>query len=136
MPKGVPQIMDITSIKSILHYLSVEILPSKFEKAQQPESNTIQLCFRGLNDLNWIEVSWQGDCARILSIKKPEKAPDSIITKSPSKGDDEKVKNQYESKLEEFEATYADKIEGAGNTKWKSNELVTIVEKKNKSLND
>ena len=74
---------------------------------------------------------------KIGECKKPENAVlDSIITKSPSNGDDEKVKNQYESKLEEFEATYADKIEDAGNTKWKSNELVKIVEKKNKSLND
>ena len=73
MPKGVPQIMDITSIKSILHYLSVEILPSKFEKAQQPESNTIQLCFRGIKKQQWVEISWQGDCARILCIRKPER---------------------------------------------------------------
>tara|TARA_A100001015_G_scaffold299313_1_gene383207 strand:- start:3830 stop:5311 length:1482 start_codon:yes stop_codon:yes gene_type:complete len=71
------------------------------------------------------------------SVKKPEKAvPDSKITEPYSSGDDEKLKNQYESKLEEFEATYANKIEDAGNTKWKSNELVKIVEKKNKSLND
>ena len=56
MQKGVPQVMDITSIRSILHYLSKEILPSKFETAQQPEPNTIQLCFRGLNNQSWIEV--------------------------------------------------------------------------------
>jgi len=37
MKKGVPQIMDITSIRSVLHYLSKNILPSKFETAQQPE---------------------------------------------------------------------------------------------------
>ena len=77
------------------------------------------------------------DNKNLDSIKKPEEAiPDSNIAKSTPNGDDEKLKIQYESKLEEFEATYADKIGDAGNTKWKSNELVKIVEKKNKSLND
>ncbi len=87
MPKGVPQIMDITSIKSILHYLSVEILPSKFEKAQQPEPNTIQLCFRGVSNHHWIEVSWQGDFARIISIKQPERiGTESTLAKQLSYG--------------------------------------------------
>ena len=35
MQKGVPQIMDITSIRSVLYYLSKSILPSKFETAFQ-----------------------------------------------------------------------------------------------------
>ncbi|MBK16878.1 MAG: hypothetical protein CMK49_02535 [Prochlorococcus sp. SP3034] len=65
--------MDVTSIKAILHYLSSEIIPSKFEAAQQPEQNTIQICFRGINNVNWLEISWQGDCARILKIARPEK---------------------------------------------------------------
>ena len=73
MQKGVPQIMDITSIKSVLHDLSLNILPSKFETAQQPESNTIQLCFRSINTQTWLEVSWNADSPRILKIKKPEK---------------------------------------------------------------
>ena len=54
MQKGVPQIMDITSIRSVLHYLSKIILPSKFETAQQPEPNTIQLCFRGVDSQTWL----------------------------------------------------------------------------------
>ena len=49
MQNGIPQVMDVTSIKSILHYLSNQILPSKFESAQQPEQNTIQICFRAIN---------------------------------------------------------------------------------------
>jgi len=73
MQKGVPQIMDITSIRSVLHYLTKNILPTKFETAQQPEPNTIQLCFRGLDSQTWLEVSWNGDCPRILKINKPEK---------------------------------------------------------------
>ena len=73
MQKGVPQTMDVTSIKSILHYLSNKILPSKFETAQQPEQNTIQIAFRGIYNTTWIEVSWQADYSRIIQIKKPEK---------------------------------------------------------------
>lgn len=73
MQKGVPQIMDITTIRSVLHYLSKNILPTKFETAQQPESNTIQLCFRGVESQTWLEVSWNGDSPRILKINKPEK---------------------------------------------------------------
>ena len=42
MQKGVPQIMDITSIKSVLYDLSEKVLPSRFETAQQPEPNLIQ----------------------------------------------------------------------------------------------
>ena len=53
--------MDITSIKSVLHGLSKNILPSKFEIIQQPEHNTIQLCFKGINSQTWLEVSWNGD---------------------------------------------------------------------------
>ena len=73
MQKGVPQIMDITSIKSLLHDLSKNILPSRFETAQQPESNTIQLCFRGVDFQTWLEVSWHGEAPRILKINQPEK---------------------------------------------------------------
>ncbi len=73
MQKGVPQIMDITSIKSVLHDLSDEVLPSRFETAQQPESNIIQFCLRGINSQTWIEVSWSSDSARILKINRPEK---------------------------------------------------------------
>ena len=82
MQKGIPQIMDITSIKSVLHDLTENILPSKFETAQQPNSNTIQLCFRGINFQTWIEVSWNGDCPRILKIDKPNKiGRDSTLSK-------------------------------------------------------
>ncbi len=73
MQKGVPQIMDVTSIKSVLHDLSEEVLPSRFETAQQPEPNIIQFCLRGINSQTWIEVSWDSDSARILKINRPEK---------------------------------------------------------------
>ncbi len=65
--------MDITSIKSVLHVLSKEVLPSRFETAQQPEPNIIQFCLRGINSQTWVEVSWNSDSARILKINRPEK---------------------------------------------------------------
>ena len=87
MQKGIPQIMDVTSIKSILHYLSREILPSRFETAQQPEPNTIQIGLRGINNTSWIEVSWQGDCARIVKINRPDKlGSQSTLAKQLSYG--------------------------------------------------
>ena len=73
MPKGVPQIMDITSIRSVLHYLTNNILPTKLETAHQPEPNTIQLCFRGVDSQTWLEVSWNGDSPRILKIKSQKR---------------------------------------------------------------
>ena len=68
MQKGVPQIMDVTCIRSVLHYLTRNILPTKFETAQQPEPNTIQLCFRGIDSQTWLEVSWNGESPRIVRI--------------------------------------------------------------------
>ena len=73
MQKGLPQIMDVTSIKSVLHDLSKKVLPSRFESAQQPGLNTIQFCLRGIDSQTWIEVSWNVDSARILKINRPEK---------------------------------------------------------------
>ena len=54
MQKGIPQMMDITSIKSVLHDLSKEVLPSRFETAQQPDPNIIQFCLRGIKNQIWI----------------------------------------------------------------------------------
>ena len=87
MQKGIPQTMDVTSIRALLHSLSREILPSKFETAQQPEPNTIQFGLRGINNINWIEVSWQGDCARIIKINRPDKfGSQSTLAKQLSYG--------------------------------------------------
>ena len=71
MQKGVPQIMDITSIKSVLHVLSEEVLPSRFETAQQPEPNIIQFCLRGINSQTWIEVSWNSDSCLLYTSPSP-----------------------------------------------------------------
>tara|TARA_Y100001970_G_C14257369_1_gene876494 strand:+ start:1179 stop:2903 length:1725 start_codon:yes stop_codon:yes gene_type:complete len=70
--KSLPaQIMDLTCLKAVVKDLKLNILPSRFEKAQQPDQNTIQLCFRNINSTFWIEISWQPEIPRIYFIKKP-----------------------------------------------------------------
>ena len=66
------QIMDLTTLKAVIYELRRDIVPSRFEKAQQIDSNTIQLGFRTLEDLTWVEISWLAESPRILQIK-PEK---------------------------------------------------------------
>ncbi len=66
------QIMDLTTLKAIIYELRRDIIPSRFEKAQQIDSNTIQLGFRTLEKLTWIEISWLADSPRI-SQTKPQK---------------------------------------------------------------
>ena len=73
MESSAIQSMDITSIKAVLSDLRRNILPSRFEKAQQPDPNTIQLGFRNLNALNWLEISWEAESARIVQIDSPKK---------------------------------------------------------------
>ena len=67
------QKMDITSLKAVLSDLRPKIIPSRFEKPQQIDSNTLQIGFKTLNDLIWIEASWQADSSRIVEIDAPEK---------------------------------------------------------------
>ena len=52
------QIMDLTTLKAVVFELGKEIVPSRFEKAQQIDSNTVQLGFRTLENLTWLEISW------------------------------------------------------------------------------
>ncbi len=73
MDKITIQMMDITSLKAVICDLRKTILPSRFEKAQQPESNTIQLGFRTLSGLFWLEASWDPDAPRIICIPSPKR---------------------------------------------------------------
>ena len=52
------QIMDLTTIKAVVFELSQDIVPSRFENAQQIDPHTLQLAFRTLEKLTWIEISW------------------------------------------------------------------------------
>ena len=44
---------------------------SRLEKIQQSDAHTIQMAFRTLENLTWIEISWHADCPRIVEIKSP-----------------------------------------------------------------
>ncbi len=76
MGKIVLQAMDLTSLRAVLSELREVLLPSRFETAQQPEANTLQLGFRTLKGLVWLELSWRADCARIVQIPHPAKQGD------------------------------------------------------------
>ena len=72
--KKVPiQIMDLTTLKAVVFELSQDIVPSRFENAQQIDPYTIQLGFRTLEKLTWIEISWLAESPRIVSIPPPKK---------------------------------------------------------------
>tara|TARA_Y100001968_G_scaffold309723_1_gene329855 strand:- start:17907 stop:19610 length:1704 start_codon:yes stop_codon:yes gene_type:complete len=68
------QAMDLTSLKAVIADLRKEILPSRFEKAQQPHSDTIQLGFRTLKGLSWVEISWDSEAPRLVEINSPQRA--------------------------------------------------------------
>ncbi len=67
------QVMDFTSLRAVIAELRQEILPSRFEKAQQPESNTLQIGLRTLKGLFWLEISWRADSARLVQIPPPNR---------------------------------------------------------------
>ena len=67
------QIMDLTTLKAVVFELSQGIVPSRFENAQQIDSHTIQLGFRTLEKLTWIEISWLAESPRIVSIPPPKR---------------------------------------------------------------
>ncbi|KGG33811.1 putative secreted protein MPB70 precursor [Prochlorococcus marinus str. SS51] len=67
------QMMDITSLQAVLADLRKEIVPSRLEKVQQSDNHTLQIGFRTLRDLIWIEICWHADSARIVQIDPPAK---------------------------------------------------------------
>ena len=67
------QVMDISSLKAVIKDLQSKIIPSRFEKAQQPESNTLQIGLRTLKGLIWLEFCWSGSTARLVEINSPLK---------------------------------------------------------------
>ncbi len=76
------QLMDLTSLKAVMADLREEILPSRFEKAQQLDSSTLQIGLRTLKGLSWLEISWSADAARIVEIPSPiRKGGESTLAK-------------------------------------------------------
>jgi len=67
------QIMDITTLKAVVFELRQNIVPSRFESAQQIDSHTIQLGFRTLENLTWLEISWLAESPRIVQIPPPKR---------------------------------------------------------------
>ena len=67
------QIMDLTTLKAVVFELSQDIVPSRFENAQQIDSHTLQLGFRTLEKLKWIEISWLAESPRIVQIPPPKR---------------------------------------------------------------
>jgi len=63
--------MDVTTLLAVVNDLRGRMLPSRFEKAQQPDSQTLQLGFRTLQGMVWLELSWRADCPRLVQIPPP-----------------------------------------------------------------
>jgi len=70
------QAMDLTSLRAVLHELKPQLLPSRFEKAQQADSHTLQLGFRTLRQRIWLELSWLAEAPRLLAIEAPPRQGD------------------------------------------------------------
>ncbi len=73
MAKSTLQVMDLTSLRAVLADLRAQVIPSRFEKAQQPNQQSLQLGFRTLKGMVWLELSWQADAARLVQIPSPSR---------------------------------------------------------------
>ena len=65
------QVMDLPSLRAVLADLRQQIIPSRFEIAQQPDSQTIQIGLRTLKGINWLELSWLAYAPRLVQISSP-----------------------------------------------------------------
>jgi len=63
--------MDLTSLRAVLAELGPAVLPSRFEKAQQVDAQTIQLALRTLAGTTWLELSWLAEAPRLHAIAPP-----------------------------------------------------------------
>ncbi|MEB3261511.1 MAG: NFACT RNA binding domain-containing protein [Cyanobacteriota bacterium] len=68
------QPMDVTSLKAVLSEWRLQLVPSRFEKAQQPDPQMIQLGLRSLDGMQWLLLSWQADAARLYRIDPPARS--------------------------------------------------------------
>ena len=71
MANEVLQPMDLTTLRAVVADLRQEIVPSRFEKAQQPDSSTLNIGLRTLKGLIWLELSWQAEAPRLVTITTP-----------------------------------------------------------------
>jgi predicted ribosome quality control (RQC) complex YloA/Tae2 family protein len=63
--------MDVTSLRAVLAEMRSGLLPSRFEKAQQPDAHRLQLGLRSLQGTLWLELSWLAEAPRLLAIDPP-----------------------------------------------------------------
>ncbi len=63
--------MDVTSLRAVLVEMRRGLLPSRFEKAQQPDAHRLQLGLRSLQGMLWLELSWLAEAPRLLAIEPP-----------------------------------------------------------------
>ncbi|MEA5417456.1 NFACT family protein, partial [Synechococcus sp. BA-132 BA5] len=63
--------MDVTSLRAVLVEMRRGLLPSRFEKAQQPDAHRLQLGLRGLQGMSWLDLSWLAEAPRLLAIDPP-----------------------------------------------------------------
>lgn len=63
--------MDLTSLRAVLAEWRPLLLPSRFEKAQQGSSHSLQLALRHLRGVQWLELCWQAEAARVHAIPPP-----------------------------------------------------------------
>ncbi len=65
------QAIDATTLRALLAELRPHLLPSRFEKAQQPDPQSLQLALRGLEGCRWLELGWEAEAPRLLAIAAP-----------------------------------------------------------------
>ena len=65
------QAMDLTSLRAVLSELRPSLIPSRFEKAQQPDPHSLHLGFRTLERRIWLELAWQAEAPRLMAIEAP-----------------------------------------------------------------
>ncbi|MEY3750153.1 MAG: hypothetical protein RLZZ186_572 [Cyanobacteriota bacterium] len=70
------QAMDLTCLRAVLSELQPLLLPSRFEKAQQADAQTLQLGFRTLEGRLWLELSWLAEAPRLHAIEPPPRQGD------------------------------------------------------------
>jgi predicted ribosome quality control (RQC) complex YloA/Tae2 family protein len=63
--------MDATTLRAVLTELRSVLLPSRFEKAQQNDPQTLQLALRHLDGVQWLEAGWLAEAPRLLAIGAP-----------------------------------------------------------------
>ena len=70
------QAVDVTTLRAVLAEWRPLLLPSRFEKAQQASPQALQIGLRSLSGINWLELSWQAEAARLHTIPPPPRQGD------------------------------------------------------------